>query len=103
MHIHEPATDTDPGDAPVPQAPLERIRSELSTLHRATAAEAMARIALGERPVFRVHWRWDGTAVEIAVEELPGVNALAPTRSDVECARSTGSRPSWVSPPTPSM
>ncbi len=83
MHAPEPSSDHDDGDSP---SSTEQTATELARSTGPAGLGALARIALGERPVFPVHWRWDGTAVEITVDDLPGVRAYAPTRADVERA-----------------
>jgi hypothetical protein len=83
MKLPERSTDAHPND--VPTSP-ERTETDPTATRRIVGDDALERIARGERPDFRVHWRWDGTAVEIAVDALPGVFAFAPTRSDVERA-----------------
>jgi hypothetical protein len=83
MHLQEPSPDPTRDDPP---APPGRIAADPAAALRLVAEDVLERIARGERPDFRVHWRWDGTAVEIAVDDLPGVHAFAPTRADVERA-----------------
>lgn len=40
-------------------------------------------IARGERPLYRATWRWDGTAVDVEVRELPGVHIYVSGQADV--------------------
>jgi len=83
MHLHESSADTSQVDS---LASPETTEADLESSRRAVAEEWLARMVLGERPMFRVRWHWDGTAVEIAMDDLPGVHAFAPTRADVERA-----------------
>lgn len=40
-------------------------------------------IARGERPLYRANWRWDGTAMDVEVWELPGIHLYVPSRAEV--------------------
>jgi hypothetical protein len=54
------------------------------TDHRGLAIQAGRKmIGRGERPVYRAKWRWDGTAVDVEVWELPGIHLFVPSRAEV--------------------